>query len=408
MTTTTQTAPHRRTLPRWMAYLGIAYTFAVTMLGTTLPTPLYPIYEHEYRFGNLMTTIIYAAYAAGVLAALLLIGRASDTVGRRPLLLMGVAASIASAIVFVTDAGLPALFAGRVLSGISAGIFTGTATVALVELAAPGRQREASILASAVNMLGLGCGPLLAGVLAAWAPAPLHLPYLADMALMIPAGLVVWFAPETVTGSTGSWPRPRRPRVPAQAVAVFVPAAIAAFAAFAVFGLLTATEPAVLAQLLHRTSPALAGVVVFAMFAGSAAGQVGITPRLGRLALALGCGVLIAGLVGIAVSLVTESLPLLIAGTVVVGVGQGITFSSGIAEVAAASPADRRAETVSAFFVVAYVAISIPVVLVGVGSATIGLRSAGIVFTVAVAVLTAVALAAVLRLAHRDARHGGG
>ena len=401
--TTTRGSLPRRRLPRGFAYVGVAYTFGVTMLGTTLPTPLYPLYEQQYGFGSLMTTIIYAAYAVGVLAALLLIGSASDAMGRRPLLVAGLVASILSALVFVTDAGLVALFVGRVLSGISAGIFTGTATVALVELALPARRGRASILASSVNMLGLGCGPLLAGLLAAWLPAPLHLPYLADLVLLIPAFLVLWFLPETVREPSGRWPAPRRPGVPAEARAVFIPAALVAFAAFAVFGLVTSIEPAFLGSLLHLPSPALAGVIVFAMFAGSALGQIGLTRLTGRAALPVGCVVLIAGLAGIASALAFESLALVIAGTIIVGIGQGVTFSAGLAAVAAASPPDRRAETVSTFFVVAYVAISIPVVLVGVAASAWGLQAAGILFTVVMALLAAGALVAVLNLAHRRA-----
>ncbi|MEO9095355.1 MAG: MFS transporter [Microbacteriaceae bacterium] len=379
-----------------MALFVATYTFGVVMLGTTLPTPLYPLYEQHYHFDALMTTIIYAVYAVGVLAALLLAGAASDTVGRRPLLLIGLAASVISAVLFVTNAGLVVLFAGRVLSGISAGIFTGTATVALVELASPARRAQVGVLATAVNMFGLGCGPLLAGVLAAWLPAPLNLPYLANLVLLLPACGALWFLPETVRNRTGRWPRPRRPHVPAEARAVFVPAATVAFAAFGAFGMVAAVEPTFLRTLLHLPSPALAGLIVFAMFAGSALGQLALTRLAGRAALPLGCGVLILGLALIGMGLAIESLVLLILGTIVVGLGQGITFSSGIAAISAASPADQRAETISTFFVVAYVAISIPAVLVGLASTIWDLQVAGIAFTITMGALTAAALVAVL------------
>ncbi len=397
---TSNRTPARRTLPRAVAFFAATYTFGVAMLGTTLPTPLYPLYEQQYHFGSLMTTIIYAAYAVGVLAALVLIGSASDTVGRRPLLWAGLAASVLSAVVFVTNDGLVALFAGRVLSGVSAGIFTGTATVALVELALPAGRRRASVVATAVNMFGLGCGPLLAGLLAASLPAPLTLPYLADLVLLLPAFAALWFLPETVRDRTGRWPRPRRPRVPAEARAVFIPAVAVAFAAFAVFGLVTAIEPAFLRTLLHLPSPALAGVIVFTMFAGSALGQVALTRWTGRTVLPVGCGVLLIGLAGFGAALAVESLLLVVIGTIAVGLGQGITFSAGIATVSAASPPDRRAETVSTFFIIAYIAISIPVVLVGFASTIWGLQLAGIAFTILMGALTAAALVAVLVLGH--------
>lgn len=399
--TTPATKGTAATLSRPLAFAAVAYAFAVTMLGTTLPTPLYRSYQHRLHFHSLMTTVIYAVYAVGVISALVLFGRASDVLGRRRMLLAGLACAALSALVFLFGSGLVPLFAGRVLSGVSAGIFTTTATVTLVELATAHRREQATLAATAVNILGLAFGPLLAGALAAWAPAPLHLPFVANLVALIPAAIGVWLMPETLRVRHRTRLRPELPTVPQEARGVFVPAAIAIFAAFAVFGLLTAIEPGFLATLLHRTHPALAGVVVCSMFVGSVVGQVGLARFSGPLALPTGCAVLIVGLAGIAGALVTASLPVLILGTVVIGVGHGLSFRNGMAAITASTPADRRAGAVSAFFVIAYTGISIPVVLVGVATARWGLRTAGISFTAAVAVLALAALIIIVRLNRR-------
>src|SRR4051812_13005465 len=89
------------------------YAFARTMLGATLPTPLYSIYQGRFGFSELMITVIFATYAAGVIAALLLFGRVSDAVGRRPVLLLGLAFSALSAVVFLLAGGLAPLLVGR-------------------------------------------------------------------------------------------------------------------------------------------------------------------------------------------------------------------------------------------------------------------------------------------------------
>lgn len=391
----------RTGLSRPLAFGAIAYAFGVTMLGTTLPTPLYREYQRQLGFHSLMTTVIYAVYATGVIAALVLFGRTSDTLGRRRMLLAGLCCAVASALVFLLGSGLVPLFAGRVLSGLSAGVFTATATVTLVELAAPHNRERATLVATAVNMFGLGCGPLLAGFLSAGAPFPLRLPFVANLVLLAPAAIGVWLGPETAPVEAGAKLRPQLPTVPAQARSVFVPAAIAVFAAFAVFGLLTAIEPGFLASLLHRTSPALAGVVVFSMFAGSAIGQVGLARFSGPLALPAGCAVLILGLAGIAGALIWSSLTVLIIGTVVVGVGQGLSFRNGMAAITERTPPDRRSGAVSSFFLVAYAGISVPVVLVGVATAYWDLRTAGIAFTAAVTALALAALIIVLALNRR-------
>ncbi len=112
-------------------------------------------------------TVIFAVYAGGVIAALLLFGNLSDSIGRRRALLPGLALSAASAVIFLLADGLPLLLVGRVLSGLSAGIFTGTATATLVDLGAGrerrnGRrssQRSSTSAASASGRSWPGCSP---------------------------------------------------------------------------------------------------------------------------------------------------------------------------------------------------------------------------------------------------------
>ena len=144
------------------------------MAGTTLPTPLYPIYQHELGFSGLTITVIFAMYAAGVIAALILFGNLSDQIGRKRTLLPGLAAAAASAVVFLLAHGLAPLLLARFLSGVSAGIFTGTATATLMDLApraaaiAPrSSPRSSTWAASASGRRSRGCWPRCARPVAA-------------------------------------------------------------------------------------------------------------------------------------------------------------------------------------------------------------------------------------------------
>lgn len=379
----------------------MAFAFAVNMLGTTLPTPLYPIYRQQIGFSELMVTVIYAVYAAGVIAALIVCGRWSDQIGRRRMMFAGLAFSAASAVAFLAQSGLPALFIGRVLSGISAGIITGTATVAVVELA-PERQRgRATLVATAANMGGLGCGPLLAGLLSQYLPLPVRLCFIADLALIVLAAFGVWSAPETVRIVEHPRLGPQKLSLPREVRGVFVPAAIAGFAGFAVLGFFTAVAPAVLGQLLNLPNHALVGAVVFLIFIASTAGQAGLNWMPRWSALGLGCLVQIVGVALVAAAVAYASLTLLCLGAAIAGFGQGLAFRAGMEDITAASPAEHSAEVVSTFFVVLYVAISIPVIGVGIAVETSGLRTAGTVFAIAVALLSLIAL---LMLLHRRRR----
>src|SRR6478752_8932587 len=108
---------------RRLAFGLLAYAFAAIMVGTTLPTPMYALYGEHMHFAVLTTTVIYATYAGGVLFALVVFGRWSDAIGRRPMLLAGVVAALASAVVFLLAGTVPVLLVGRVLYRVSAGIF---------------------------------------------------------------------------------------------------------------------------------------------------------------------------------------------------------------------------------------------------------------------------------------------
>src|SRR6201999_1813862 len=159
-----------------VAFWLVALALAVSMIGTTLPTPLYVIYQQQLGFSTMVITLLFAAYAAGVLLTLVAVGHASDDLGRRPLLLAGLACAALSSVVFLLAHDLPLLFVGRLLSGFCAGIFTGTATATLIDLS-PRRGSRGTLVATAFNMGGLAIGPLLAGLLAQFAPLPLRLPF---------------------------------------------------------------------------------------------------------------------------------------------------------------------------------------------------------------------------------------
>jgi len=385
-----------------LAFGLLAYAFAAIMVGTTLPTPMYALYGQEMHFAVLTTTVIYATYAGGVLFALLAFGRWSDAFGRRPVLLAGVVFALASAAVFLVADSVSLLLVARVLSGLSAGIVTGTATAAVIEAAPENWHTRAAAVATVANIGGLGIGPLLAGLLVEYAPAPLHLSFIVHIVLALLAGAAVLLVPETSqrTGSIGV----QRLSVPVEVRAVFAVASLAAFAGFAVTGLFAAVAPSFLSQVVGIGNHAIAGLIAGSIFAASAVAQLVAGRMDPQRAVAVGCAILVVGMVILAVALQLSSLVGLIAAAVVAGIGQGISFSRGLAAVAERAPADRRAEVSSTYFVVAYVALSLPVVGEGLAAQHWGLQTAGVTFAVAVAILSTICLVAILVLEARQSR----
>jgi MFS family permease len=387
--------------PRRYGSALLAYAFAVIMLGTTLPTPMYALYGERMHFALFTTTVIFATYAVGVLGALLLFGRWSDVLGRRPLLLAGTAFALVSAVVFLVADDVALLLVARLLSGLSAGIFTGTATAAVVEAAPPAQRERAAVAATIANIGGLGAGPVLAGLLVQYAPDPLELSFVVHIVLVVLAVGAVLLAPETSsrTGRLGV----QRLSVPAEMRAVFVTAVTAAFAGFAVTGLFTAVAPSFISQVIGIDNHAIAGAVAGSIFAASVVAQLSARRMVPARAVAIGCLILVVAMAILAAALHFSSLPGLIVAAVLAGVGQGISFSRGLAAISELAPADRRAEVSSTYFVVAYVAIALPVVGEGLAAQHWGLRTAGVSFAIAIGVLSAICLAMILVQERRPA-----
>ncbi|MBX6391090.1 MAG: hypothetical protein IRZ08_19220 [Frankia sp.] len=106
----------------------------------------------------------------------------------------------------------------------------------------------------------------------------------------------------------------------------------------------------------------------------------------------------------VAAALAARSLPLLVAGGLLAGAGQGLSFSAGLGALVAAASQDERAEVSSAFFVVAYIALSLPVVGIGVAAELASLRVGGLAFAAMVAVLAAAVLPLLRRVPAPPAR----
>lgn len=383
-------------MSRTAGFVLLSFAFLVTMFGTTLPTPLYPLFQEKYSFGELTTTVVFAIYAFGVIAGLLLFGALSDEIGRKPVLAAGLAFSAGSALLFVFAGSLVPIYAGRILSGFSAGIFTGTATAALVDLVPGDRRRLASLVAIVVNLGGLGLGTLIAGVIADHASSPLRLPFVVDLVLLAAAGVALALTPETIRGRKLRL-RLQRLAVPKEVRTVFIQGATVGFASSAVAGLFGSVAPVFLAQELGETSHALAGGLVCLLFAFSALGQLAVSRLSDRRALIYGCVIMVAGIVLLAIGLDAESLSALVASSVLVGLGQGLGIGAALAAINERAPVERRGETASSFFVALYVGLALPVIGVGLAAEAFGLKTAGIAFSVAVAALVGAVLASLVR-----------
>src|SRR5215470_8091299 len=78
------------------------------------------------------------------------------------------------------------------------GLAAGTATAWISELPASGGKSATGRIASAANFIGLAAGPLVTGLLASFAPWPLHLPFVIHLVVLLAIGAAIIFTLETV------------------------------------------------------------------------------------------------------------------------------------------------------------------------------------------------------------------
>ncbi|PPH26632.1 MFS transporter [Rathayibacter sp. AY1F9] len=378
------------------------------MAYSTVPTPLYPLYQQLDGFPPFVITVVFAAYAVGVIVSLYLAGHVSDWLGRRRVLLIAVLVSAISAVLFSLTTEVPGLIVARFVNGVSIGMLTATATTHLGELRARARPDENTIVAAsisgAVNLGGLSLGPLLGGVFAEFLPDPLLLPHQVFLVALLVAGLALLLVPETVdVPETAPAYRPQRLSVPADARRAFLLAAFGAFSAFSVLGLFTSLAPTFLVQTFQVRDHLLAGATSFAVFASAALGELLLVKVGMRLQLSIAVAGCAVGLAAVAAGAIAPQLGVFLAGAVVSGFGVGLLFKGSIGTAVALADPARRGETLAVVFLVAYTGLAVPALAAG---AALDLVAATIVLTVFAALVLAATATAGMLLRARSAAAG--
>ncbi|MDN5925489.1 MAG: MFS transporter [Hyphomicrobiales bacterium] len=394
----TQTQNTDADLTRKGGFWSAAYTIFILLTGTNLPTPLYRGYEQMFGHTTLVTTLIFAAYVAALVPALLIGGPLSDSIGRRRVLLPSVGLAIAGSAVFSLASSTAWLFTARILQGLAVGAASGALTAVLNENEPTGNRRRAAFVTTVASLGGLGVGPLVAGVLAQYAPAPFVTSFVLEIAFLLIALTFMTSLPDSSTRTR--W-RLRRPSIPVGMGRVFAVSGSANFLAFGVVGLSLSLVPAYVLKLSGITNLAVAGTTVTLMLACSIGAQIAGYGKSPLKLLGAGLILLLLGLVTLIVAGHAMSLPLLIVASVAAGLGHGLIFLGGMTEINRLAPRDKQAETASAFFVIVYLGVGMPVIGAGFLATVLGSLMAVQIFAAALIPLTFGALL-LLFMNHRE------
>jgi predicted MFS family arabinose efflux permease len=340
------------------------------LVAANLAAPLYAVYSQRYGFSSAILALIFATYALVLIPSLLAFGQLSDGLGRRPVILAGLGIGIAGLVLFAVANGVAWLFAARAVQGLSVGMISGAATAALVELEPNDDARHAALLATLAQAGGGATGPLIAGMIAQWAPDQRVLPYVAGMALTAAFALSVLAIPEPGSARGGSW-RVQRPRVPAEIRAAFTRVALTAAAVWSVAALFLSVIPSYAGDILASKNLALLGAITAVMLGSSCVGQVAVRRGAPPIAAPAGGLVLLAiGLVGLVLAKPLGVIWPLVAGAAIAGLGHGVGFLATQDDLNRIAPDEHRGEVNAAFYTSIYLGVSVSAIGVGIlGSA---------------------------------------
>ncbi|CAN5638390.1 MFS transporter [soil metagenome] len=348
---------------RW-AYSLLLVLSGVALGVSGLPAPLYGIYETVWHLSPLSTTIVFAVYAFAALGAVLVSGKISDVVGRKPVLLGAIAALIVGLGVFLVADNMALLLVARAIHGAAVGSIVVAAAAALLDLRPTHGLRSGQLSGVAFN-IGMTVAIVGSSVLAQYAPHPLRTPYavVAVVCVIVGAGVIALREPH-LTRSAGPI-RITKPAVPPEIRSDFWFSALGAMASWSVLGVLLSLYPSLAAHQTHIDNLMFAGGVVGITAFSAALAQLAATRVPARRAAIIGdFGMAITLIVTVPV-LLTHSWPLVFAAAALLGATFGLGFGGSLRHLSTVAPADKRGETMSAFYVGAYTAMAIPTILAG-------------------------------------------
>jgi MFS transporter, DHA1 family, tetracycline resistance protein len=146
----------------------------IDLVGFGVVIPLLPYYALSFDASPITVTSLMACYSLAQFIAAPILGRLSDRIGRRPVLLVSLACSVASYLWLAAAPVLWMLFAARLLAGAGAGNIA-AAQAYIADVTPPEKRAKGMGMIGAAFGLGFTVGPAIGGLLAGSDPVHAHL-----------------------------------------------------------------------------------------------------------------------------------------------------------------------------------------------------------------------------------------
>lgn len=343
--------PSRR--GRQMAFWASALVLALALWSSGAPSVLYPMYAEQWGLSPAIITAVFATYQVAIIIVLPLFGGLSDQLGRRRVMITGIALIGGSAILFAVAPNVGFLFAGRVLQGAGTGLAMGAATASLLENNVAANPRFASTLATASTATGLTLALVLSGVFAHFVPLPMFWSYIVLLGLAVCAIITLALSPDDRPTNAPRW-RPQALYLAPGARLTFAIATLSVSLAYCVGAIMLSLGALMIHQFAQTDNALVTGLLL-----GCSSAAIGITVLLltripAQAAIVIGALLTAGSLTLMAVATASGSIVLFLAWSLVGGIAYSFAFSSGLGVINHAAPAEHRGATLSLLYLVAY------------------------------------------------------
>ena len=344
------------------SFFLLASITASFLAGSSAPSPLYPIYMAQWGLSPIVVTVIFGIYAAAVLLALLVAGRLSDHLGRRPVLLTATLAQAFTMLLFATATSVTGLLVARVVQGLTTGAALGAVGAAMIDL-----DKSRGTVANAVAPpFGTALGGISAGVLVQYLPCPTVLVYGVLGVIFLLQALGVALMAESISPRAGVIaslkPQFNLPRATREPLLLALPVLVALWALAGFYG---ALSPMLVRGMMGSNSPLLGGLALFVLAASGGVAVLLLQRREPREMMTFGAASLLVGVAIAAVSLANSSVTSFFLATAIAGIGFGTGFQGAIRTVVPFAAAHERAGVLSIIFVISYISMGLPAVIAG-------------------------------------------
>jgi MFS family permease len=390
--TTQSIATQRTTTNKRLAFWTCAAVLALALWTSGAATPVYPLYSADWHLTPFLTTAIFAVYPLVLVVVLLVFGDLSDTIGRRASILLGVVASMVGVVLFAVAPSVGWVLVGRAFMGLGVGLSLSPATAKMIDVAGAVNSARTGAISTASTAVGLVFATLVGGALVQYAPFPLHLLFWVLLVVEAVVLVLVWRLDRDRDTAAGRW-RPHGIVVPRSLWGAVAAAAVSLSAAYALGAVVLSLGASIGQQLVGSTNAFVTGsiIAVSMVVIGVVALASRKIPLVVAMPIALAATAL--GFASLVAAASSHSLGLFLLFCVLAGAGYSLLFAGGLQIVGKFAPAHHRAGTLSAVYLVAYLAQGATALWLGAEATAGGLQHA---LDVGAPVIVALALAALV------------